>query len=170
MGGAAARGRWRGAGRGEAGFSFVELLVVIIILGILAAIALTTFIVQRDKAHRSAALSTLRNTYTVAEARRSTDGATGYPTALADYQEELEGYEFVAEGEPSGASDVVSTAVDSADPEGQWVAFAVWGGGDCFYLRLEKEQNRVFRDRRPVGDLTACAGEEFETGPGLGWE
>lgn len=171
MDGTSARGRARPPGDGEGGFSLVELLVVTVILGVLVAIAITTFLVQRDKAHRSAALSTLRNTYTVAEARRSADGATGYPATPGDYQAELQGYEFVAGDQPSAASDIVSTAVDAGDPGGAWVAFAVWGGGDCYYLRLESEENRVFRDRKPLSG-SDCTGEEFDDtgGPGLGWE
>ena len=45
----------------EAGFSLIELLVVVIILGILGAIALPTFMNQREKAWRKAAVSDLRS-------------------------------------------------------------------------------------------------------------
>ncbi|MEO2105014.1 MAG: prepilin-type N-terminal cleavage/methylation domain-containing protein [Actinomycetota bacterium] len=51
----------------EEGFTLIELLVVVIIIGILAAIAIPTFLNQREQAWVSQMESDLRNAATVQE-------------------------------------------------------------------------------------------------------
>jgi type IV pilus assembly protein PilA len=70
------------AGEGDEGFTLIELLVVIIIIGILAAIALPSFLHQRSKAYDAAAKSDL-NAAGIAEETYLTDNFA-YTTDPAD--------------------------------------------------------------------------------------
>ncbi|MDQ4069856.1 MAG: prepilin-type N-terminal cleavage/methylation domain-containing protein [Actinomycetota bacterium] len=66
----------------EAGFTLIELLVVVIIIGILAAIAIPTFLNQRKKGWESAVKSDLRNYAIVMETHLTDTGSYASPPAV----------------------------------------------------------------------------------------
>ena len=54
--------------RGQKGFTLIELMIVIAIIGILAAIAIPQFTAYRTKGYNAAAKADVKNAYTAAQA------------------------------------------------------------------------------------------------------
>jgi prepilin-type N-terminal cleavage/methylation domain-containing protein len=101
--------------RNKKGFTLIELLIVVVIIGILAAIAIPKFANTKDKAYVAAMKSDLRNLATYEE-QYAADNNGAYFSGTATTVAPLQGFS------PSQNVTVIATAL--AGPPTTWSATA----------------------------------------------
>jgi type IV pilus assembly protein PilA len=92
--------------RGEAGFSLLELLTVLVVVGLLAAVAVPSFLVHRDRALDSQAMANARAaqsaTLSVEQDGGPGDGAPVTVASLIEADGSLEGADLTVDSTRAG--------------------------------------------------------------------
>jgi prepilin-type N-terminal cleavage/methylation domain-containing protein len=102
--------------RNKKGFTLIELLIVVVIIGILAAIAIPKFANTKDKAYVAAMKSDLRNLATYEE-QYAADNNGAYFAGAITMAAPLQGF--------TPSQNVTVTAVLVVGPPAGWTATAI---------------------------------------------
>ena len=123
----------------DEGFTLIELMVVVLIIAILIAIAIPTFLGARKRAQDTAAKSNVRNAHSTAQTVFTDQQAYGNSAALeAALELEEPSLVFVAAATPSADAKDISVATDTTTggTTEDIVYFAAKSkSGKCYYLR-----------------------------------
>src|SRR5258708_7021 len=136
----------------EGGFTLIELLVVILIIGILAAIAIPSFLSQKGKASDSSAKELARTAETTAETY-ATDHGGNYEGMTAA---ELKKYEPTIQTAAGGGNAYLSGATVESGNLG-YVVTATATDGHTFAIE-KKSTGEVVRTCTPTGNTGSAGG------------
>lgn len=147
----------------QSGFTLVEVMVVILVIGILLAVSIPTFLGARNRAHDVAARSSLAIAVNAARAMVLSDSSTDLTDADASRLSLAEpSLTFVPGNQASTGPMVVSLDASSAD---RWVATVQSRSGICFATEITPSSTDTYSSSSCSAGLASDANEPVNVAP-----
>ena len=121
----------------EKGFSLIELLIVVTVIGILAAVAVPNLLKSRSAAHEASAIASVRTIVTAQITYSATVGSGSYAADLAELE----------------TAGLIDPVLASGSKDGY--TFVTVGAGDTFTVNADPTEMGTTGDRGFFSDQTA---------------